>query len=455
MTNNNERREKNISNIFKVIMYLTFVMDIIFVVLFSVFAFQSCDNSHTLEESNNQNHVNNSLHVKKGLQPKRLSIYDIDLDDYIYYSRVPLSSPVSIDFTLQSDLSDGNINTDTTYLEKPDDYLYRIYLDGFMVNTSTGDLSSITYIGLLYSGYQVTDTPISYSYRLKRITYQIDNSTWWFLNKHNSTDSDYRYDIIADDFKLLINNNSDITTDSFIVNFYRVATPTYFTFNKVFNYNAPWYTSLGSSYIQSGTTIMEPWVYNTGWAYKREDRLDVGYFLSGGQVFNRIVIESKISVNGDLAFLYDSASGKQYNAPENDWIYLNLYYENTDNNTRIIVNYRDLITGYDSTLGLPWSAYDDTTTWVNDDYRQIVFLGYLDEKLVTSINAFNNNNQTSVSGNIVGADTTNVFTLVGSAFTGLLPVLNTMLLPGITIGMLMFVPLVAMLVFAIIRIIKK
>lgn len=49
----------------------------------------------------------------------------------------------------------------------------------------------------------------------------------------------------------------------------------------------------------------------------------------------------------------------------------------------------------------------------------------------------------------------NVFTLIGSSFSGLIPLLNITIVPGITIGLLVFIPLIITIILVILRLVKK
>lgn len=61
----------------------------------------------------------------------------------------------------------------------------------------------------------------------------------------------------------------------------------------------------------------------------------------------------------------------------------------------------------------------------------------------------------SIVGGASSGQFGDVFGLIKTAFTGLTGLLSISILPGITIGLLMFLPLVALIVFAILRVIKK
>lgn len=79
---------------------------------------------------------------------------------------------------------------------------------------------------------------------------------------------------------------------------------------------------------------------------------------------------------------------------------------------------------------------------------------------LTSLKGYSNYNALNVSSSYSINDSSNgdfgdVFGLIGTAFNGLTSLLAIKVLPGITLGILFFVPVIAFIVFAIVRVIKK
>lgn len=101
--------------------------------------------------------------------------------------------------------------------------------------------------------------------------------------------------------------------------------------------------------------------------------------------------------------------------------------------------------------------------WSNVGYRSIVWQG---GETMLSVNGYkapaswwleNNalSSQAAVSTMILGDSSTGVFGLLSSAFGSLGAIFGIALIPGLTLGTLLFVPLVVMIIFAIIKLLQK
>lgn len=239
-----------------------------------------------------------------------------------------------------------------------------------------------------------------------------------------------------------------------------------FEFNKQFNYNAGLGVNLQDAYgyLVVGSTPSN-WV---GLSSVSDDGVlywtsgyflyDVGGFFSNGIHYTAIKVyfayQSQVQIIG-----YLNDEGNKIIAVPTDKPYIfykQMTYYDVNTDVEQVVNTRDLIP-YNSSEGLGSSGkyYANTTTWYNDAFRYLTFDTPLTDDVRISLYALNNNLQYS-NGFPNGSDNSdNVFTLIASSFTGLIPILSVAILPGITIGMLLFVPLVVTIIWAIISIIKK
>lgn len=216
-----------------------------------------------------------------------------------------------------------------------------------------------------------------------------------------------------------------------------------FTFNKAFNYNAPLGISLGQ---QFGGNVSQAQQTIAGGIYRFI--LNTGLFYSNGSFFDAIVIDY---LNAGVCTF--DIGGILRNGTQDNLAYFALGYRRAGQSTIDFINYRDNLVGYKENATLSYMT--TSSTWINDEYRFITLYSTLNNDTRVKLNGFNNNNQNAYNGSSVGNEVNNVFTLVASAFTGLIPILGVYLLPGITLGTLLFLPLVAMLVFVIIKTIKK
>lgn len=233
-----------------------------------------------------------------------------------------------------------------------------------------------------------------------------------------------------------------------------------FEFNKAFNYNAPLGITIEQVYStpSAGNNNLDNWTTLTS---KTENGITIitsGYYEYdlGGFYSNGIYYEK---IRAYYAITLDYCEGVNTNGvrvptpvKENALIYYNLRY--VIGNTEVIVNKhdRDVMTGVSNTQ---FWYYKNSSTWINDAFRYIKLVTPLNDDIRVKLYAFNNNNQYSYglpAGEDVG---NNVFTLIATSFSGILPILSVAILPGITIGMLIFVPLVVTIIWAIISIIKK
>lgn len=141
--------------------------------------------------------------------------------------------------------------------------------------------------------------------------------------------------------------------------------------------------------------------------------------------------------------------------------YLALYYVKLDG-TEIYVNGQDFATATSGAhVGTPIIVLSNH--WISSMFQSIHILTIEDDsnyltpqydRLVALTSLNNNVNGTSyyTSGGDTGG---NPFTLIGSAFSSLIPILSVSIIPGLTIGTLLLVPLVAMIVLFIVFLFKR
>lgn len=231
-----------------------------------------------------------------------------------------------------------------------------------------------------------------------------------------------------------------------------------FIFNKVFNYNAPEDLNLGVDYYTPDNVNHTS---NNGWTYGgTSTRGNLTYnryyintpsFVTNEQVFNRIVWEIQLDTNSALGFTHDNGQTAVW-APNDSSCYYGLYYVNTNTSTEVLVNYRNQLIVYDNVYNLPAFCYTNDTTWTNDNYRYLIFIEPLSTAQYNTISPFNNNVQ--YGGFSSGSETT-IFTLLAQAFACVGSVLNITILPYMTIGMLLFLPLVVTIIVVIVHLLKK
>lgn len=177
-------------------------------------------------------------------------------------------------------------------------------------------------------------------------------------------------------------------------------------------------------------------------------------FAIGGRLYNQLVIDMTQTT---LALEVQTPTGVvQYPSRDNNmWSFIvNVHAENTTNGDWLLLY--SLPRGVEgSGGGLRISPYNLLIK--NYTNLRIRLFGINLQKGVA--NGYTNGNALSVeyiySNSSLDGNTANLFSLFSSAFSGIASILAIQVLPGFTLGILLFVPLVAIIVFALIRIIKK
>lgn len=111
-------------------------------------------------------------------------------------------------------------------------------------------------------------------------------------------------------------------------------------------------------------------------------------------------------------------------------------------------------------------SYYVTGKYVTRDYNLLkIYQFHFNDELqgtspLTSLKGYSNYNALNVTSNFSSSGGQDgqfgdVFGLIGNAFNGLTNILSITVLPGITLGVFLMLPLVSLIVFAIIRVVKK
>lgn len=101
-------------------------------------------------------------------------------------------------------------------------------------------------------------------------------------------------------------------------------------------------------------------------------------------------------------------------------------------------------------------AYQRTCTWTLASYQVLDILGANNKgnyhNALNNLSWLNHGYNTSTIGNVTLGD---VFEIIALAFTGIVALFNVVILPGITIGYLIFLPLVVSIIIIVVRLVKK
>lgn len=413
--------------LFKILNIVSYILSVLMIMILIVCIVQGCSNTGKKRLSSNSEVIS---------QPHN-AYYDNTLT---YYEPLLLDSTISLDG--QSALSNGAINVRDNYDSNPGPYTYTWY----NVNTDYGSIKYISADGETYLNVEALQCQyITYSslgtyvYRLYGIRVNLsDDSDDYLIQRVSDNPFSNTYQVING----YLQCNNYLLDNEVLSKYFKQINIVDFVFNKDFNFNAP--LGLNLSNYFGGSTSMATLIPGAG-IYRIT--YDLPLFYSNGYVYDGIAIDyagahgNHFLINNNLVLGDEGALS-----------YFALGFRRAGTSTFDFVNYRDTSQYQNLSTDIVHTYMLQTSTWVNDAWRYITFLSPLSDTQNVKINAFNNNNQYN-GGIYNGGD--NVFTLIASAFTGLMPLLSTMILPNITIGMLLLIPLVVMLVFAIIKIIKK
>lgn len=216
-----------------------------------------------------------------------------------------------------------------------------------------------------------------------------------------------------------------------------------FTFNKNFNYNAPYSRSTDSTFIVDGN-------YNNSTSLIIKS-LYVGQFVSNHNVFDTLKLYYLSGDNTryiDETNLVKVASGSQLGY----YIYMEYYYSKTGYTK--MVNYRDYVSRNDSNNNTQTCVVNNAL-WVNNEYQNIYFIYDLSVDSSNNLTKFNNYD---VYNGINTYDDTGIgsaFNLLTLSFSSLIPLLSIQILPNITIGLLLFMPLIVGIIIFVIWLVKR
>lgn len=214
-----------------------------------------------------------------------------------------------------------------------------------------------------------------------------------------------------------------------------------FNFVRNFNYNAP-FCDLGSTYLQASYDQ-----YGEGF------RVDIYTpdFVSNGVIFNHI----RLYYSNGNGTTYKTGGEYKDNNNLYSYYFVMMEYRNRNypENDRMV--FSRTLEQYTKSGNLSFYI-TNSGTWKNIAYQELVFNSVLEPDLRDKLAQYNNSTYiggfTDGTSNI-GLD--NVFILLSSAFGSLTSIWSIQLIPGISIGLLLFMPLVVSLIIGLIWLVKR
>lgn len=228
-----------------------------------------------------------------------------------------------------------------------------------------------------------------------------------------------------------------------------------FTFAQNINYNAPYYTTTTDSkspFVVDASTF-------THLTTSVEQHIKMGRsFVVDGILFDEVVLRYR---RADGEYYYDYANNDEVKLFQGDHVgyYEGMFYRNSYSGVRTTyVNERLFNSAFygsgDNSVVV--KVLTMSTSWTSDRYRTINFLYELsaqDSAYFSKFNHWGEGYSSTPSSGDIGLG--NVFTLLGQAFSSWLPIFGMEVVPGISLGLLIFTPLIVGIIILVIWLVKR
>lgn len=248
----------------------------------------------------------------------------------------------------------------------------------------------------------------------------------------------------------LMNYNGDNVCIGFISNIIKANAVNNLNLNFDFNTQINRYAMIGQSNTVFGRVEANSPYLGNNWCLK-------GYFKDGLNNYYQGIKILYTQANG-TGYLDTSTNitSQQYKVFDlNGAQYTYLTFVRTDG-TEVIVN-KSVYIQFDNK-----ETYTATSEWVADSFRHLTVF-YLDNvntplplqnyTPLEVLQMFNNNTYNNDLGGLGGA--TGVFGLLGQAFQSVASILNMQIIPGITLGLFIFIPFSIMILIACVWLFKR
>lgn len=458
-----EKRKRIKDYLLKSLHIVSYILSVLFIIVCIVVGVQSCNGKKQVNKGlrNNLSDVQLRASVEQGLEFKN-----------IYYLRqsgsnvhVSVEQQQSIlnyygvtDFNCYDNQS-GNVgDTRSVFTTFDSCYYYNYNNDSF---------ERISY---LYCNYVLSIESSSSAvkrWRLASISFY--SNDWRYVEKNSVYWSDNNYTILSVLHGIntaLYFTDAEQSNPILDVFYYKTSAQEYLMPNKLNYYY--WITDAysGGRYIHESTAQGLDIAHHSSFVNSLQSinvDIDVPYFISNGKLFNCIRLNYTclgysggyfVDTNQDSMYGYISFNASQLS----NWgIFGGMAYINKDtygslvDQTIVLLREKVVLPGINNTS--PVTCWSSSFNWLVDDYRKLTFLSQLSDYpgSLTSLELL-----TSLS---ITADTTNVYTslfnLLSYAFSSLKGIFDIQVMPMLSIGVLIFAPLLIGIVVVIFRMVKK
>lgn len=447
-----EKQQQKIKEVLlKILHIVSYVLSLAFIGLMILTGVQSCskkDNSqHRLYRSSElgllQQGINNSL---------------MNTDMYFYQCKYKTGDSVSL-ATQQGllDYVNSDLSVYSSYSSRVGQFERAISFDDlYIYSYNDSDFIGINRMDIVFDYYQdilghLGDRNLWYV-RLYGFAIHLNNGdAYWTCEKH-ATDPDnyiYRFDYSQTDNYSNGLYSSTIYQDNLFLNLmYELATTSNFMFNEKINYNAPFgYLGKNPLIPQSKWESLPHLEGATEIVY-----IDTCNFLCNGKIYNRILLYGQDAYNyyyhfGDNLLQYTLDHSLKFVE------FMAFVNRNEDYSTRVWVWSREVTNDYQGKY-----IIEDNGYWVSALYRNVTLIGATDNDNI-AFTQFNSDLDLYNGGiNFYNTDSMGIgyaFTLLRQAFGSLVDIMGISILPGLTLGVFIFLPLIATIIVLIFKAVRK
>lgn len=217
-----------------------------------------------------------------------------------------------------------------------------------------------------------------------------------------------------------------------------------FSFYDSWNYNAPYLRTTADLFIDESSFVNQTPVSINKTYY-------VGPFVSNGEQYDTIILTyfngygTRYSTDG-TSYKTQSSSGFGY--------WNTMLYQDSNTGSSKLVSQRNFISIQSGSNTDLQTSLVSGSSWVNKNYQKLAFYKAVNDE--TNLAQFNNNLDVNGFNNFSGSvGLSDVFNIIALGFQSWLPIFNIQIIPGITIGLLLFMPLISGIIIFIIWIVKR
>lgn len=460
-----EKKQRILKFVKRSINIVCYCLSVLFLILCVAVGVNSCSSSKdkTSKLIKRDNYIHNVL-ASNGVYLNNYDVYEsLFSDNGLHNLSVTLQQSLTSGIDLSSLYTDGSVSSDYRENYYPSNS-YILY---------NGELTQITRIQVRFSTYTYSTSETRVAYRLNSINIFAPSNIVYVSKDDSAVGDYYAYDNTYYITSLTSGYSTQFIFDDGDVNpllntFFIKQTKQSFMFSYDLNYyymfSSYGYTDTFTNVnFESYDIVLDSDKFGSNLGYTLD--IEMPFFISGNQLFNKIRLVYKrvaSSVNPnydnetwDTPWWTDSGS-HQLLDNTNCGFFTNMTYVNTLSDQMVNVYKRDtanLVNNDLESKPVYW-GYTNSCSWVADMYRHII---------ICDADSFNNSDAYVQLASLNYYDTStqndvaiySLFDMFSQAFRSITSLFSISIIPGFTIGVLMFMPFVVLIIVTIIRLVKK